>query len=359
MLKPGTLTMMDRIHRLALFYWGAWFNLAGIALYFAGIGFAIIWFVLHLGEPARHRYQEIVWYSGALNLLGIVLIAADLSLNLPTKRRTERWAEPVPLSVTGVTVALTAYNDAESIAQAVQDFRGHSLVKRVIVVSNNSSDATMERAASAGALVFNELEAGYGRCVYRCYEEALRFDDTECIVLCEGDRTFRARDIDKLLAYLPHAEIVNGTRIVEQLRAYQTQLSTFMYYGNFFVGKLLELKHLGRGTLTDVGTTYKALRPEALRRLLPSLNPAVNLEFNAHFLDIALENRFVVVECPITFHARVGASKGGNVSNLRALVVGLRMIRGISFGWPAALKSTIRKAAESSLWTALTTVACE
>ena len=85
--------------------------------------------------------------------------------------------------------------------------------------------------------------------------------------------TFRASDIDKLLAYADHAHIVNGTRIVEQLRDYSTQLSTFMYYGNFFVGKLLEAKHLGRGTFTDVGTTYKLIRRDSLLRLMPALKP--------------------------------------------------------------------------------------
>ena len=60
--------------------------------------------------------------------------------------------------------------------------------------------------------------------------------------------TFRAYDIDKLIAYAPHADIVNGTRTAERLRQYTTQLSTFMYYGNLFVGKLLEAKHLGKLT---------------------------------------------------------------------------------------------------------------
>ena len=95
------------------------------------------------------------------------------------------------------------------------------------------------------------------RCVYRCFQEALAQKTVDLIVLlCESDMTFRAKDLEKLLAYIDHADIVNGTRIVEQLRDYTTQLSTFMYYGNFFVGKLLELKHPGRGTFTDVGTTY-------------------------------------------------------------------------------------------------------
>jgi hypothetical protein len=106
-----------------------------------------------------------------------------------------------------------------------------------------------------------------------------------------------------------------------------------MYYGNFFVGKLLELKHLGRGTFTDVGTTYKLVRRESLERLMPKLNPNINLEFNAHFLDIALESGERLVECPITFHPRVGISKGGNVNNARALRVGLRMIVGLCIGW--------------------------
>jgi SAM-dependent methyltransferase len=132
----------------------------------------------------------------------------------------------------------------------------------------------------------------------------------DLIVLCEGDMTFRAKDLDKLLAYIDHADIVNGTRIVEQLCDYSAQLSTLMYYGNFFVGKLLELKRLRRGTFTDVGTTYKLVRRNSLERLLPIVNPGINLEFNVHFLDTALATGERVVECPITFHPRVGVSAG-------------------------------------------------
>jgi hypothetical protein len=201
-------------------------------------------------------------------------------------------------------------------------------------VSNNSRDRTLERAREAGAIAVNEPERGYGRCVYRCLGEAISFGN-ELIVLCEGDRTFRAYDLDKFLAYIPHADIVAGTRTVERLRAQKTQLSTFMYYGNLFVGKLLEAKHLGRSTITDVGTTYKLCRRGALIPLMPRLNPAINLELNAHFLDVALEHGCDIVECPITFHPRVGVSKGGNVNNGRALKVGLRMLLGIVWGWKA------------------------
>jgi cellulose synthase/poly-beta-1,6-N-acetylglucosamine synthase-like glycosyltransferase len=315
-----------------LFFLGSLMVLSGLGVYFFGILFSMVRLLLQLEEPFRSVNAAIIWYSGLPTTLGICLAGLDLALLFPAKRRDSRRRVLAPVIDKHVVVVLTAYNDEESIGTAVSDFVNHPLVKRVIVVDNNSRDRTFDRAVEAGARVVVEKEAGYGRCVYRCFKEALG-EDGELIVLCEGDMTFRAGDIDKLVAYIEHADVVNGTRIVEQLRDYSTQLSTFMYYGNFFVGKLLELKHLGRGTFTDVGTTYKLVRRESLQRLMPQLNPAVNLEFNAHFMDTALANGERLVECPITFHPRVGASKGGNVSNLRALIVGFRMILGLCFGW--------------------------
>jgi hypothetical protein len=330
---PPALALQPAFASLPFFFIGALLCIVGFAMYFAGILFAVFRVVLALKEPFRTWNEAVVWYSGVPVTIGLALVALDLALMFPAKRRQSRRTVLEPIGDRRVVVALTAYNDDLSIAAAVADFLAHPLVERVIVVDNNSRDKTSERASAAGATVIVETRQGYGRCVYRCYQEALARSNAELIVLCEGDMTFRAHDLEKFLAYVDHADVVNGTRIVEQLRDYSTQLSTFMYYGNFFVGKLLELKHLGRGTFTDVGTTYKLVRRQSLQRLLPVLNPAVNLEFNAHFMDIALTHGERVVECPITFHPRVGVSKGGNVNNRRALMVGLRMMRGLCFGW--------------------------
>lgn len=318
--------------RTPLLFYGVIAFCIGILMYLAGVLLVFPRYLLNLREELDPIAEWLVWHSGFPILIGIAASLFDLLFLLGHKKPN------VPVRFTPVlrrkvTVALTAYNDEDSIGAAVEDFLVHPLVERVIVVSNNSSDRTFDRALAAGAITFNEPAPGYGRCVHRCLREAVKFQDTEFVVLCEGDRTFRAYDIEKLLAYAPHADVVNGSRTVEPLRQYLTQLSTFMYYGNVFVGKLLEAKHLGRGTITDVGTTYKLCRRTALLDLLPRLNPAVNLEFNAHFLDVTLENGLVLLECPITFHARVGVSKGGNVNNLRGFTVGARMIFGLLTGW--------------------------
>ncbi|KQN07451.1 glycosyltransferase [Sphingomonas aurantiaca] len=304
----------------------------GMAMYVTGVLLVFPRYLLNLHALLDPVAEWLVWYSGVPIMIGIVLALFDLLYMLQHKK-PDVPVRYIPVQRRRVTVALTAYNDEDSIAGAVEDFLAHPLVERVIVVSNNSRDATFARAQAAGALTFNEPAPGYGRCVHRCLSEAVRFDDTEFVVLCEGDSTFRAYDVEKLLAYAPHADIVNGSRIVEPLRQYLTQLTVFMYYGNLFVGKLLEAKYLGRGTITDVGTTYKLCRRDALVGLLPHLNPGVNLEFNAHFLDTALSRGLLLLECPITFHARIGLSKGGNINNWRGFTVGARMIYGLLSDW--------------------------
>lgn len=303
----------------------------GAVLYFAAGGLYGILFLLGKPKPPA-MLISFALAGGAAVVLGLASALFDLFILLPGKRQ-QRLVAFEELADRHMTVVLTAYNDELSIGDSVADFLGHPLVRRVVVIDNASKDRTAEVARGAGAVVVTETQPGYGQCVYRALCEGIAYDDTELTLLCEGDGTFRAFDIDKFMAYIPHSQIVNGTRIVEQLRDRDTQLTTFMYYGNFAVGKLLEAKYIGQGTFTDVGTTYKLCRNTVIRRLLPALDPNVNLEFNAHFLDTLLRHRISLLECPITFHKRVGVSKGGNTNNLRALRVGLRMIIGILFSW--------------------------
>jgi len=289
--------------------------------------------LLLFNPPLFLRVNElIIWYSGIPLVVGTLLISWDLFRNV-TRIRDAKFVRNDPPANRFLTVALTAYNDERSIVGAVKDFRAHPLVRRVIVISNNSADRTMQLAEEAGALVFNEMRQGYGACVHRALREALKFEDTELTMLCEGDLTFRAADIDKFLAYIPHADVVNGSRIVEQLQERDTQLSLYMHYGNLFAGKVLEMKHLGAVSLTDVGTTYKLCRNAALRKLMPLLDPRINLEFNAYFLDTALTAGLRIIECPVAFYPRVGTSKGGNVNNRIATRLGLRMLFGIFVDW--------------------------
>lgn len=63
-----------------------------------------------------------------------------------------------------IVVIIPAYNEENSIAKVVKDIPA-GLVDEVIVVNNNSNDATEKNARAAGATVLREKRPGYG---YAC-----------------------------------------------------------------------------------------------------------------------------------------------------------------------------------------------
>lgn len=329
-IAPESRRQSTNVKAVPLAMWGVLLFFFGVLIFVAT---SLVNLPIRLIVPeASSVFRDIVWLSGAPIVLGTLLIIGDFAFFYRARRQGYELSQAA-VDRTSVTIVLTAYNDEPSIADAVKDFINHPLTKRVIVVDNNSVDGTARAATEAGAIVVTELRPGYGYCVHRALTEGSKYADTALVALCEGDMTFRAADLEKLLAYIPHGDVVNGTRIVEQLREKFTQLTTFMFWGNFVGGKLLEFKHLGRGTVTDLGTTYKLCRSSFLRDHLKDYDPRVNLEFNAHFLDTTIKNGFKLVEAPVTFHARVGESKGGNISNTRATHVGLKMLMGLLFSW--------------------------
>jgi glycosyltransferase involved in cell wall biosynthesis len=229
-----------------------------------------------------------------------------------------------------ICVALTAYNDEESIYDAVKDFLSQQNVIKVIVIDNNSTDQTVKRALDAGAQVIKEIRQGYGWACIRGLKEALKCSEANIIALCEGDRTFRAYDLKKMVPYLDNADMVIGSRTTRELLSSKSQLDWFYVWGNLFLAKLIQIKfwdakHWGRVRLTDVGCTFRVIRREALQKIIDDLNVGGD-HFSPHMIMVAINKGLKVIEIPITFRERVGKSKGAGSSKRKAIVVGLKML---------------------------------
>jgi hypothetical protein len=261
-------------------------------------------------------------------LVGAALVTgAVLFLNLELLYRflvPPRDASYRCLDGARVHVALTCYEDEEAIAGAVREFKASPRVARVIVVDNNSRDRSREVAAAAGAdAVVLEERPGYGSCCMRALREGAKGADV--VVLCEGDMTFSATDVPKLVAYLENCDLVLGTRATQELRERGTQMDWLINPFNQIVAKLHQLRFFGT-RLTDVGCTYRAMRADAYARLAPRLRVEQS-HFSPHMFIEALKLDLRVVEVPIFFRKRVGESKGVGTNKLKAARVALAMLR--------------------------------
>lgn len=273
----------------------------------------------------------ILYFFLILPVLTVVFFVTEASARSSRPRPPRRPNGPnsYPLKERTVVV-LTAYNDESSIGLAVTEFRNLGPIDEIIVVDNNSVDRTAEVARSAGATVVPERRQGYGYACIGGLTYALTHTDAERIVLSEGDMTFHAEDIEKLLPYLQDCDLVLGTRTTHMLTKKGSQMNWFMAWGNMFLAQLIRLRYwdpvfMGQTRLTDVGCTFRAIRRKPLERIIEQLTVGGHY-FSPHMILVALREGLSVVEVPIKFRERVGTSKGAGGDARRAIITGLQMV---------------------------------
>lgn len=218
-----------------------------------------------------------------------------------------------------VSVVFPAYNEESHIRRAVEDFYSSGVVDEVIVVDNNSRDATAREAGLTAARVVTEARQGYGHALQRGLREA----SGDLVILAEPDGTFVGRDVLKLLAYSDDFDVVCGTRTTRELIWEQANMGWFLRVGNLVVAKLLQVMHDGP-SLTDCGCTLRLVRRTALGAIQDRLTVGGS-HFLPEMLILALKARLRVIEIPVNYRGRVGESKiTGTLAG--AIKTGTRMI---------------------------------
>ena len=98
-----------------------------------------------------------------------------------------------------IKVIIPAYNEENSIGKVIDDIP--PIVDEIIVVNNNSTDATERVAKTAGATVVNELRRGYGHaCLKAMSYISLQQTKPDIIVFLDGDYSDYPEQLAQLIA---------------------------------------------------------------------------------------------------------------------------------------------------------------
>ncbi len=217
----------------------------------------------------------------------------------------------LPLSV---AVILPCYNEAAAIAQTVADFRAALPGAAIYVYDNNSSDATREIAAAAGAIVRTERMQGKGNVVRRMFADV----DADIYVMADGDATYDAAAAPDLVKLLidEQLDMVVGARKSEVEAAYRRghRLGNAM-----LTGMLARL--FGR-SFSDILSGYRVFSKRFVKSF-PVLSSGfeIETEISVH----ALELRMPVAERVTAYAAR----PEGSVSKLNTYRDGWRILNTI------------------------------
>jgi glycosyltransferase involved in cell wall biosynthesis len=159
-----------------------------------------------------------------------------------------------------VTAIIPALNEVGAIGPLVAETLAQP-VNEVIVVDNNSSDATADEARRAGARVVYEARRGYG---YACAAGAAAASDADILVFLDGDHSCLPAEMPGLLAPIlaDQADLVIGSRVSGHIAP--GAMPSHQRCGNWLMAHLMN--RLYGLHLTDLGS-YRAIRRELLAGL--------------------------------------------------------------------------------------------
>lgn len=108
-----------------------------------------------------------------------------------------------------VSIVVPCYNEAESIGRVLSAIPKNKETE-ILVVDNNSTDATADIARAAGAIIVSEPQRGYGSALKAGFREATG----DIIVTLDGDGQYPAEMILKLVSRLEekNLDFISGNR---------------------------------------------------------------------------------------------------------------------------------------------------
>jgi len=292
----------------------------------------------------QRNFVETIYFSVLLKwliLADIIWISFALGFALKRKKyKTEPqyYLSHKPIKDKIIAVIIPTFNEENNVEKVVKDYMMQSNVKYVFVIDNNSTDKTPDIAEKCGATVIRKkINKGFGDSCVIGFNEVLK-TDANIVVLTECDGTFNGYDITKMIPYLDNCDMVVGTRIIQVLTEQGNQNGMFNTWGNFFIGKLIQLKyfsllHMGVTSFTDVGCAHRCIRRDGLEKMIEEIrkNNQNNIDKDGWmflpYLNLrSIDSELKTVEIPITFNKRSGMSKSGANIKSKGFKLGLRII---------------------------------
>ncbi|WP_417872479.1 glycosyltransferase family 2 protein [Xanthomarina gelatinilytica] len=217
-------------------------------------------------------------------------------------------------------VIIPAYNEADSIAKVIHDIP--KTVNEIIVVNNNSTDATEVNAKQAGATVLTESRKGYG---YACLKGMAYVSEQEIkpdiVVFLDGDYSDYPEELTKIVQPIieDNIDFVIGAR-VKRLRE-PGSMTQPQIFGNRLATFLMRI--MFGSNFTDLGP-FRAIKYQKLL--------ALKMEDKTYGWTVemqlkALKQKLSYIEIPVSYRNRIGVSKVSGTLN-GAIMAGIKIL-----GW--------------------------
>jgi glycosyltransferase involved in cell wall biosynthesis len=202
-----------------------------------------------------------------------------------------------------IIVIIPALNEEKSIGRVLADVP-KNLVSEIVVVDNNSTDATQVTARNAGATVICEYRRGYGfACLKGIEYTQARNRRVDIVVFLDADYSDYPQEMQKLVQPIitNNCDLVVGSRLLgcQQKGA----MPRYQMIGNRVASLLL--KQLYGVRCTDLGP-FRAIKFD---KLLELNMKDQTYGWTAEMQAKAAKQKLRYCEVPVSYRPRIGTSK--------------------------------------------------
>lgn len=219
-----------------------------------------------------------------------------------------------------IAIILPAFNEERTIAGTIEAFHAELPNAQIVVVDNNSQDATariaadtLERLGSNGTVI-REARQGKGNAVRRAFLDI----EADVYILTDADLTYPANRVHDLIRPVLNgdAEMVVGDRHSGGHYALENK-RPLHNFGNVLVQRLVN--RLFNASLVDIMSGYRAFSRSFIKSY-PILVEGFQIETDMTLH--ALHRRMRIVELPVEYRDR----PAGSVSKLHTFSDGTRVL---------------------------------
>ncbi len=199
-----------------------------------------------------------------------------------------------------IGVIIPAYNEESSITSVIGDIP--DCVDIIIVVDNNSSDSTAEKARESGAEVVFQPLRGYGNACLKGMER-LTVENVDIVVFLDGDYSDHPDELILLVEPIisGNYSMVIGSRTLGDKE--KGAMLPQAIFGNWLATFLIRL--LWGYSFTDLGP-FRAITADALESLkMVDTNYGWTVEMQIK----AAQHKLHCTEIPVSYRKRIGKSK--------------------------------------------------
>ena len=212
-----------------------------------------------------------------------------------------------------IAVLVPCYNESQTIAKVVTDFKKVLPEADIYVYDNNSKDGTDEIAKKNGAIVRYEYQQGKGNVVRSMFRDI----DADCYILVDGDDTYPAEHAVEMVEWVleKNVDMVIGDRL--STTYFKENKRKFHGFGNKIVRGLIN--GIFKGNVKDIMTGYRAFSPLFVKSF-PVISKGFEIE--TEMTIYALDKNIYIKELPIEYRDR----PEGSESKLNTISDGMKVL---------------------------------